>query len=206
MPIRIAIIGLSSSGSRWAANAHLPYLLSPRGRERYEIVALCNSSIKAAQLAIQRYGLSPETKTYGSSEALAADDNVELVVCCTRVDRHHDSIMPSVRAGKSIYLEWPIAHDMHHTQEIVFAARERQSHTVVGLQGRYAPVIQELRQLVEQGRIGKVLSSELTAIGAADQPGVLPPTLKYFTEKALGGNLFTIFFGHCKMNLLPITE
>lgn len=49
-PIHIAIIGLSASASTsWAEEGHLPYLLLPRAREHYEIVALLNSSVQAAE-------------------------------------------------------------------------------------------------------------------------------------------------------------
>jgi len=37
-PIRVALIGLSSSAKvTWAADAHLPYLLSPIGQKHYEL-------------------------------------------------------------------------------------------------------------------------------------------------------------------------
>lgn len=65
-PIRVALIGLSSSAkTSWAAQAHLPYLLSPKGKSHYKIVALLNSSVQAAEAAREYFGLPTDVKAYG---------------------------------------------------------------------------------------------------------------------------------------------
>ncbi|KAL5603996.1 hypothetical protein FOVSG1_006746 [Fusarium oxysporum f. sp. vasinfectum] len=196
MPIRVALIGLSSKGEGWAANAHLPYLSSLRGRERYSVVAVCNSSLEAAKRAIERHQLPPETRAYGDPDDLAEDKDIDLVICSTRVDNHYKTILPSIKAGKDIYLEWPLAHDLEHSQELVEASRESGSKTIAGLQGRSAPALVKIQDLINRNRIGKGFSAEVRASGAAVSPGALPARLKYFTDFGIGGNVFTIFFGH----------
>jgi predicted dehydrogenase len=134
-PIRIAIIGLSvNAATNWASAAHLPYLLSSVGKSRYEIVAVCNSTLESAKLAIQAYNLPSGTRAYGSPEDLAADPDVQLVVVSTRVDRHYETALPSVRAGKDVYVEWPLAENTVRARELVELARERGGKTAVGLQ------------------------------------------------------------------------
>jgi predicted dehydrogenase len=198
-PIRTAIIGLSqSSTSSWASVAHLPYLLSARGREKYQIVALCNSSVEAAKRAIKEYKLSPETKAYGDPQALADDKDIDLVVVSTRVDVHYNTALPSVKAGKDVFVEWPLAHDVAHAKELVDAARANGGRTLVGHQGRRAPPVVKLRQLLQEGSIGKVLSSEIRANGGTIDRESLLPGMKYFTDLSVGGNIVTIGFGHCK--------
>ncbi|KJZ75304.1 hypothetical protein HIM_05230 [Hirsutella minnesotensis 3608] len=196
-PIRIALIGLSASAATsWASDAHLPYLLSARGREKYEIVALCNSSVEAAKRAIETYKLPATTRAYGNPADLAADPDVELVVCSTRVDTHHETILPSVRAGKMAYVEWPLAHDVAHAEELAKAARASGSRTLVGLQGQVSPVVIALRQLVDAGRIGKVLSSEVRTSGGTLDRQSISSKLEYWTKRRIGGNMLTIGFGH----------
>lgn len=203
-PIRTAIIGLSSSAkTSWASNTHLQYLNSPLGRSKYKIIALQNSSTQAAKNAIAHYNLPPETKAYGTPEDLAADKDVELVVVATRVDVHHSSALPSVKAGKDLYVEWPLAQDAKHARELVDAAREKGVKTIVGLQGRYAPPIKKLREIVKEGKIGKVVSAELYAAGGTNDREILPASLEYFTQRAVGGNIFTIGLGHSKS---PLSE
>ena len=200
-PIRTAIIGLSSSAATsWASAAHLPYLLSPRGLERFRIVALCNSSVEAAQAAIKHYGLPSDTKAYGDPEALAADQNVELVVCNTRVDRHYETIYPSVKAGKAVFSEWPLAHNVAKVRELVELAKTSGSKTAVGTQGRLLPLALTIRDVISEGRIGQVLSSEARAAGGSVDRTTLSKGIAYFTQREIGGNVFTIGFGHRKLS------
>ncbi|KAH8747597.1 hypothetical protein F5883DRAFT_242934 [Diaporthe sp. PMI_573] len=195
-PIRTALIGLSSSGGSWAAAAHLPYLLSQRGREKFEIVALCNSSEDAARAAIANHSLPASIKAYGNPETLAADPDIDLVVCCTRVDLHHATTLASVKAGKAAYVEWPLAHNVQHARELSDAARQSGSRTVVGNQGRIAPIVLKAKEVLQQGRIGKVLRSDFEAVGGPFDGDVLPIYYKFLVQKAIGGNAMTISFSH----------
>lgn len=197
--IRTAIIGLSSSATTsWASNAHLPYLLSPRGRAKYHIVALCNSSVAAAKAAIEAYRLPQETRAYGDPAVLAADPDIDLVVCCTRVDVHYKTVKSSIEAGKDVFVEWPLAHDIQHVRELADLARQKGVRTAIGLQGRLARVVVKIRELLETGRIGKVLSSEIKAAGGSNSRDILPIGLSYFAQRDVGGNIFTIGFAHCE--------
>lgn len=202
-PIRTALIGLSSTAkTSWASGAHLPYLLSPLGRSKYQIVALLNSSVEAAKAAISAYDLDPNTtRAYGSPEDLAADPDVDLVVCNTRVDVHYDTIKPSIVAGKNVYVEWPLAHNIDAVRELAALARKKGGRTVIGLQGRLVPALVKLKEVIESGKVGKVLSVEVRAFGGTNDRAVLPTGLKYFTKREIGGNFFHIGFAHCEFPL-----
>lgn len=200
-PVRIAIIGLSSSAvTSWAAAAHLPALVNERHRNLFQIIALCNSSVDAAKSAIEQYKLDPSTvKAYGSPADLAADPDVELVLCNTRVDKHYETILPSIQAGKHVYIEWPIASNLAHIEELVaaYGARENQDQVAaVGLQGRFAPPVVKIREVLQSGRVGKLLSTEVRIFGGTKDRQNLTSGLKYFTQKEIGGNAITIGFGH----------
>ena len=187
-PIRIALIGLSKSAkTSWAASGHLPYLLSDRGRERYRIAALLNSSVEAAKAAIEAYKLDADVKAYGSPQDLAADPDIDLVVCTTRVDVHYDTIKPSVEAGKNVFCEWPLAENVSRASELAEAAKKSGSRTMVGLQGRVAPAILKLKELIRGGTIGKVVSSDVTAFTPGGGGSEMSEGLAYFLDKKVGG-------------------
>ncbi|KAK3381011.1 hypothetical protein B0H63DRAFT_474752 [Podospora didyma] len=197
-PIRVALIGLSATAkTSWASRAHLPYLLSPQGREKYQIVALLNSSVEAARAAIAEYNLPAETtKAYGDPDALAADADVDLVVCNTRVDNHHKTVRPSLEAGKAIFSEWPLAQDAAHARDLATLAHQKSAKTAVGLQGRLSPLAHTLRKILSSNRIGKVLSTEVRAFGGTMDRDRIPSGLAYFLERDVGGNPYTIGFAH----------
>jgi len=175
-----------------ACSAHLPYLLAS---PHYEITALCNSSVSSAQAAIKRYNLPPTTKSYGSPDNLAQDPDVDLVVCSVRVDRHYALLMPSIKAGKDVFVEWPLASNLSQAQEMHAAAQKSGSKTIVGLQSRSSPFIRKMKQLVADKTIGDVLSSTLTF--EMGWPGdVEPPANDFMTKKESGGSFLSIIVGH----------
>ncbi|KAH6140635.1 hypothetical protein HBI64_026100 [Parastagonospora nodorum] len=207
LPVRAALIGLSSSAiTSWASSAHLPALLSPIGCSKITLKALLNSSTDAAKSAISTYKLPADTKAYGSPDALAEDPDIDLVICNTRVDKHYETITPSVRAGKDVYVEWPIAAKREHVDELLAAAKKSGSRIAVGLQGRWAPPVAKLRELLEggNGKLGKVLSVDVKAYGGTNDREILPVGLKYFAQREIGGNPIVIGFGHLFDTVLSV--
>ena len=203
-PIRIAIIGLSKAAkTSWASQAHLPYLLSERGRSRYKIVALLNSSAQAAETAISAYNLPSDVKAYGSPEDLAADPDVDLVVCTTRVDVHYDSVKSRIEAGRDVFVEWPLAENVGRAEELAELARKTGSHTLVGLQARVAPSVLKVKEVLQSGAVGKVLSSDVQAYTPDGGGDSISEGLGYFFDKKVGGNPVTIAYGHSKFLRLP---
>lgn len=193
--IRTAVIGLSASATTsWAASAHLPYLLSSRASRHYEVVALLNSSISAAEAARTTFDLPSYVKAYSDPSALAQDLEIDLVVCCTRVDVHFRTIEPSIRAGKAVFIEWPVAENLSRALQL--AGDGPTQNSIIGLQGRVSPVTLRIKSLLAEGVIGKVLSSHVSSYGALLPRDALPEGMEYFAERKYGGNPIIIENGH----------
>lgn len=193
-PIRLGLIGLSQSAiTSWAANGHIPYLLSPLGRQHYQIVALLNSSEAAARKSIAHYELGADVRAYGSPRDLAADPAVDMVVVATRVDVHYDTVLPSLEAGKMAFVEWPLAENAVRAAELAKTAKGR---TMVGLQGRVSPSIKRLKALLDSGVVGEVLSSHARIFTPGSDRDGISDGMGYFLDEKIGGNLATIAFGH----------
>src|SRR5205823_5336834 len=124
----------------------------------------------------------------------------DLVVCSTCVDNHYDTITPSIAAGKAVFVEWPLASNISQARELVSQAKYQNIRSVIGLQSAVTAPISAVREILEQGRIGKVLSSEVIARGGLGNHEVIPESLKYFTQRKVGGNVMTITFDHRKQN------
>jgi predicted dehydrogenase len=197
-PIRIGFIGLSATMS-WAVFAHIPYL---KATSKYEIVALCNSSVSSAEAAIKAHGLPATTKAYGSPEDLAADPDVDLVVCSVRVDKHYPTLLPSIKAGKDVYCEWPLASNAKQAEEMLALAKEKGVKTVVGLQQHVSPTLKKIKEVIASGKIGKVLSSTFHGTPLFFGATVNENTL-YQNDISSGGNLVTIYGVHCTSSPPP---
>jgi predicted dehydrogenase len=199
--IRVALVGLSSNATTsWAAVAHLPYFQSARGKTQYKIVALLNSSKEAAEKARSHFNLPSAVKTYGDPALLAADDEVDLVSVVTRVDSHYSAAEPSIRAGKAVYVEWPLTESLERSVALLGDSKEHET-SIIGLQARLSPVTTKVKELLASDRIGKVLSSEVrgfSTTGLGKRPGTLLTggMEDMFTQRAIGGNFVTILYAH----------
>ncbi|TFB02188.1 Galactose/lactose metabolism regulatory protein GAL80 [Trichoderma ghanense] len=199
--IRIALVGLSANAiTSWAAAAHLPYLQSARGQTQYRTVALLNSSKEAAETARSHFNLPSTAKTYGDPAQLAADDEVDLVSIVVRSDKHYSAAEPSFRAGKAVYVEWPLTESLERSLALV-GERKGPDRNIVGLQGRLSPVASKIKKLIASGRIGKVINSQVrgcSAMGMGKQPGTLleGPFEELFSQRAIGSNHFTVLYAH----------
>jgi predicted dehydrogenase len=201
-PIRVGLIGLGKSSNAlapgaWASIAHLPGLLS---NPNFEIVALANSSISSAQASIAHHKLPSSVKAYGSPEDIAADPNVDLIVCSVMVTKHFQLTKPALLAGKDVYVEWPLGATTAEAEELAALAREKGVKTVVGVQARADPMVVKIKELVDSGKIGKVISS--TAVGAfVGYPPAWPENASYYLDIDSGANSLIVYFGHCKSSL-----
>src|SRR5207244_10296645 len=73
-------------------------------------------------------------------------------------------------------------------------AAERGVCTVVGLQGRQAPAIEFVQELLDEGYVGEVLST--TMVGLSIPGDVVGRPNAYMLDETNGANLLTIAVGH----------
>lgn len=118
-----------------------------------------------------------------------------MVVCSTRVDRHLAPVLPSILAGKTIFVEWPLEKNLSITQSMTALALKHNCKTIVGLQGSFAEPTRKIKGLVDGGRIGRVLSSTFfCALGNSGRTE--SKNVRYFLEREVGGNTLSIHFWH----------
>lgn len=65
-------------------------------------------------------------------------------------------------------------------------------------------MVLKVKELLESGRIGKVLSSQVHSAGGTKDREAFASGIKYFTDKNIGGNVITIILGHGKSEREPL--
>jgi myo-inositol 2-dehydrogenase / D-chiro-inositol 1-dehydrogenase len=84
------------------------------------------------------------------------DPDVEAVVISTPTDTHAHLIETALRAGKAVWSEKPIAHDLAETRRIVDLWREVDVPVQLGFMRRFDPGYVRARDLIEKGELGRV--------------------------------------------------
>jgi predicted dehydrogenase len=112
-----------------------------------------------------------------------------------RVDKHFETVKPSIIAGKSIYVEWPLERSIDIAKEMSSLVARHNVKAIVGLQASFSPVIRKMKQTISSGVIGKLLSSSI--IGSLELGGATQPkSTSFFLNRETGGNLMSIHGAH----------
>lgn len=147
-PIRVGLVGFGN----WALHGHVRVLDLLPG---YELSALYSQRASAAAEGAQKYGFR---HVVDSLDALVNHPEVDLVVVLTTAPQHEEAVRAAIAAGKDVYCEWPLTINAGVARELAAAAEAKGVRHVVGLQRRTAPHNRYLRDLIEQGFVGKLRS------------------------------------------------
>ena len=93
-------------------------------------------------------------KAYGSYAELMADPDVDLVYVGTPHSHHYDVTREALLAGKPCLVEKAFMANRRQAQEIIDLAHERKVFLAEAIWTRYQPVVNMVRELIADGRIG----------------------------------------------------
>src|SRR5438067_28797 len=153
----VGIIGVSPVRG-WAATAHIPAL---RALPNYEIRALSAHSAESAHAAGEMFGVSA---VFSDHEQLVSQPDIDMVAVTVKVPHHRELVSAALAAGKAVYCEWPLGRDLDDAKAMAALATKQGVHTVVGLQGRQAPAIEFISDLLRDGYVGEVLSTTVVGV------------------------------------------
>ncbi|AMK26587.1 Gfo/Idh/MocA family protein [Sphingobium sp. TKS] len=189
-PLGVGFIGLSAKGG-WAATAHFEALRAMP--DRFVIRALSASTPGSAQAAGEAHDIGFATD---DPAILAAQPGIDLVVVTVKVPHHKELVAQALNRGKAVYCEWPLGKDLDEGRAIAASAEERGVRAFVGLQGRSAPAIRYLRDLVRKGYVGEVISSNVIGAGGFPWGGAAMAGMAYVLDDTSGATMLSIPFGH----------
>lgn len=189
--IRVGIVGLKPEIS-WAARAHIPALRTMP--EMFEVAGVANTSLASAEEAAQAFNIP---RAFADVQALAASPEIDLIAVTVRVPYHLELVRAAVDAGKHVYCEWPLGNGLAEAEDMAAMVRAKGVLGVAGTQARVAPEVLYLRQLLDEGYVGEVLSSTITAHGRSWGPVHTDYANRaYLLDNRNGASMLTIPFGH----------
>ena len=89
--------------------------------------------------------------------AVLADPNIQAVAVATPAASHGELVAHCLEAGKDVFVEKPLALDAEDGQRLVDLADRRSRILMVGHILLYHPAVVKLRELINQGALGRIL-------------------------------------------------
>jgi predicted dehydrogenase len=150
------------------------------------IAAVCdcdlNHATAAAKMVTQ--GGRPEPKVVQDLRRIMDDAQIDAVSIATPNHWHALAAIWAMQAGKDVYVEKPVSHNVHEGRVMVETARKYKRICQAGTQIRSNPGSQEAIKYVREGKIGKLeIARGLCykprgSIGKM-QPGMVPEGVDY---------------------------
>src|SRR6266480_2637311 len=187
--IRVGIIGANPDRG-WAAQAHIPALKSLS--DDFEITALSTTRRESADAARALFGVPV---AFDNHQELVNSSAVDVVAVTVKVPYHLELASAALDAGKAVYCEWPLGNGLNEAETLAALAKKQGVLAVAGLQARSAPAVAYVRELVEQGYLGEVLSTTLVGSGMGWGPTV-ESFNAYLNDKKNGATMLSIALGH----------
>lgn len=162
-PLKTAVIGRSGRGD-WGHAIDELFV----GLPGTELVAVADESPEGLAKAAERLKL---VATFGDWRRMLSETRPDIVAICMRhVDCHADMAIASAEAGaKGVFIEKPFVRSRAEADAVVAAARAAGTKISCAFVNRHSPVYAVVRDMVDDGRIGKLL--ELRGRGKEDRRG-----------------------------------
>ena len=153
-----------------------------------KVVAI--SDIYEPHLAETRKLLPDEPLVEHDFRKLLDNKDIDAVLIGSPDHWHVPMTIAACEAGKDVYVEKPLTHDLSEGQAVLAAQQKSQRVVQVGTQQRSMPHIQKAREIIQSGAIGNVLKVHLTWNRNADRMRRVPLNIdpKTVDWKAFLGN------------------
>ena len=155
--IRVGLLGFGSMGKTHAyAINNLNYFYRDLPF-RVEIVGVCTTSMEKSRSVCEEYGFSIATDR---EDDLILSESIDVIDVCTPNNCHFETLKSAILAGKHIYCEKPLCISAAQAEEIAMMARSQGCGKIynVVFNNRFLSPILRAKQLVDEGKIGRLLS------------------------------------------------
>jgi predicted dehydrogenase len=168
----VRTIGVAIAGAGLRGVWNLGLLLADRFADlRLEVVALCEvfapRAAEARRFLADRYagaGHPVDLALHDDIRSCVADPRVELVMVTTHSHRHREPVLAALEAGKRVYLDKPLAHDLADCDAILAAEQRHASPLMLGFTRRYESAWRRASALLADGAVGDVHMLLLRAV------------------------------------------
>lgn len=140
-PIRVAVVGCGAWGRNVVRNF----------AELGALGAICDHHAEVTADLSRRYDVPAR-----EFDDILTDEAIDAVAVVTQPAHHAAIALASLKAGKHVFVEKPLAETLAQADSITAAAREARRILMVGHLLRYHPAFVALQRLVETGAIGSV--------------------------------------------------
>ena len=171
----------------WAVR-NIPFFY---GRQSFDadLFGVCTTSQEKSARVAEEFGFSKAT---ACEDELIYDPDVNVIDVCTPNIYHFETVKKAILAGKHVLCEKPLCIDPKEARELL--SLKKRPDQIVGMvfNNRYLAPVMRARQLVEEGRLGRILSFRAAYLHNSATNPDRPAGWKQDADVCGGGVLFDL--------------
>ena len=102
-------------------------------------------------------------EAYGDYHKILADPAIDIVLICSSTDTHSQISLEAIAAGKQVFCEKPIDHDVEKIKAVIAALKDSKVKYQVGFNRRFDHNFMAAREAVKSGKIGDLNILKITS-------------------------------------------
>jgi len=110
----------------------------------------------------ERYAKEYNATAFNDYRRLLDARDIDVVNICTPSGTHAQIAIDAMQAGKHVICEKPMALTLQDADRMIATAKSTGVKLCIVLQNRYNPPMRDLRRVVDEGRLGKLLLGNAT--------------------------------------------
>jgi predicted dehydrogenase len=127
-----------------------------------EVTAVADPNLEAANRIAENFGVAKVTNDY---HAILSDNNIDTVDICVPHNMHYQLVIDALNAGKNVILEKPISMNLKEADEMIATADKVGKRLLVALNQRFLPIHRKVKEMLEDGSIGKPFLANIWILG-----------------------------------------
>jgi predicted dehydrogenase len=149
-PIRFGLIGCGRVSPRHVQSiAELPDA---------RLIAVCDVIASRAERCAKEHN----AVAYTDYRRMLERNDIDVISICTPSGMHAPMTIEALQAGKHVICEKPMALNLRDADQMIATAKSTGKKLCIVLQNRYNPPMRDLRRVVDENRLGKILLGNAT--------------------------------------------
>ena len=169
--VRIGLIGAGSI-------SHFHALGYQANHDLAQIEAVCDLNKARAEAFAEKYNIA---RVYTDYASMLADAPLDAVSVAVWNHAHADATIASLKAGKHVLCEKPLAMNATQAEEMLRTAKQEDKLLMVGFVRRFAQNAEAMKAIIDAGELGDIYSARVSMVRRWGNPG------GWFSDKKRSG-------------------
>lgn len=158
--LNVAVIGLGNMGKNHARTY--------TEIDKVKLTAISDIDEEKGISTAEKYNC----KYYKDYKEMIQKEKIDIISIVVPTKYHEKIAIDAIEKGINVLVEKPIADTVEGAEKIIKKAKEKKVKLAVGHIERFNPAVQKLKQIIDEGKLGQIISI------IAKRVGLFPPQIK----------------------------